>query len=330
MSDHPRKNAPDGRELSRQHLIVDLLEMGVNEGDHLALGVSFASIGLVKGGPNTLIDALLDVVGPGGTLIVPTYSQTFHLRRGKLRRLDFIFDPASTPSYTGLIAETIRTRKGAMRSRHPSNSMAAIGKEAGFLTKSHDETAGAYSPYSKLGQLGGRFLGIGVNDRLVGLRHQAQALAGLLNVLQPTHGVKYRDPDGRVRVFVRRDRGGCTKKLPGLVQPLRERGFITDGQIGMARSLLVPVRPALEAMTRMLEEDPTLNLCDDVACLWCREIERRMSLYPKIRHPVWFQVNGPARRLIAMTNALRISGWFPWRLGRLASRLIKLMETIKR
>ncbi len=63
--------------ISKESIIKDLESIGVNRGDHIGLSLSFKSVGYVKGGPSAFIDALLEIIGPEGTIMVPTYTNYF-------------------------------------------------------------------------------------------------------------------------------------------------------------------------------------------------------------------------------------------------------------
>ena len=79
---------------------------------HLPLGT-----GSVPGGADTVIDALLDAVGPHGTLCLPTLSYLFTTPESP------IFDVRSTPTNLGAIPEAFRRRPTAVRSVHPTHSV---------------------------------------------------------------------------------------------------------------------------------------------------------------------------------------------------------------
>jgi len=294
-------------EININRLIHDLKAIGVGPGDHLGLGISLKKIGRVTGGPNVLIDSLLEVVGAEGTLMIPAYTKNFHLSLLKGNRVNYVFDHLQTPVATGIVPETLRKRPDALRSRHPTNSVAAIGRYSDFLTKGHDERAPAYSPYSKLGQINGKILCIGIGDKLVGIRHQAQYSAGLLGIVPYRCGTYFRGQDGSKKLFIRKDKGGCVTTLPSLVTDLREKGFVRDGKIGHAESILVPAREALCNMTRRLKDNPTLNLCDDLFCLWCRELERRMKLYSLPGAFPKYQNNPFVRISLILINRIRLN-----------------------
>jgi aminoglycoside 3-N-acetyltransferase len=78
-------------------------------------------------------DALMDRLGPSGTLIVPTYTYSFP--RGDT------FDPGTTSSGMGLFAEWVREHPDSRRSADPSYSIAAIGANAVFHTADAPENS---------------------------------------------------------------------------------------------------------------------------------------------------------------------------------------------
>jgi aminoglycoside 3-N-acetyltransferase len=108
----------------------DLEALGVRRGGVLLVHSSLSSLGFVAGGAHTVIGALRMALGPEGTLVVPTHTWD---RPG---RGDFAFDVRSTPSCVGVISETFRAMPEAIRSLHPTHSVAAVGPMARDLTPS--------------------------------------------------------------------------------------------------------------------------------------------------------------------------------------------------
>lgn len=73
---------------------------------------------------NAHLNALLELLGPEGTLFVPTSSTN-------LCNTQTPFDPALTPSHDmGVFSEFVRTQKNAYRSFHPFWSVTGIGPRA--------------------------------------------------------------------------------------------------------------------------------------------------------------------------------------------------------
>jgi aminoglycoside N3'-acetyltransferase len=286
--------------ITKNQIASDLKSLGLKEGSHVAVSLSLKSIGFVEGGPDAFIDAVLDVIGPEGTLMMNTYTRLF-----PLSDIDpqYVFDPETTIPWTGIVPSTLMKRKNAIRSRHPACSVVALGKHARFLTEGHDEhVENEYLPYVKLAQTNGHYLCIGINDNFVAIRHEAQRRAGLFVVPKFT-GVMYKNRQGETKPFILRN-AICSVTQPLLVPQLVEMGIVKRGKIGMASSTLSPASELIEAMTSLLSEDPTLNLCSNAFCLECRELERRLNLYDRIRNPGFFQRNIAARKLIELRNKI--------------------------
>jgi aminoglycoside N3'-acetyltransferase len=285
-------------EISKDRIIEDLRKIGITEGDHVAVALSFKSIGYVKGGPEAFIEALLEAVGPDGTIMMNTYSQSFvtsEIATGH------IFDPKSTPVHTGLVPETFRKYRNSIRSLHPVLSVTANGKLAKYLTNGHRKSLDPYVPYLRLAKAGGKYLAIGLGNRLAAIRHEAQYRAGLFFKVPLYMGVRYKDKKGNVKIFLY-NYPPCPKKLTELVPNLIRMRILSEGKIGNANSLIASARELINSMTNMLKENPTLSLCDNMYCLRCRELERTMNLYQKIKNPKTFQRNLILRKAIAIRN----------------------------
>jgi aminoglycoside 3-N-acetyltransferase len=302
----------DQTRIGKAKLKKDLETMGIAKGDHVAVTLSFKSIGFVERGPDNFIDSLLEVIGPDGTLMMNTFTQVF-----PVYEVDpcFVFDYKSTPCVTGLVPETLRMRKEALRSKHPVCSVVAIGGKAKCLTEGHDEKASLFLPYLRLAQMGGKYLCIGLGNNLVAIRHEAQRLAGLFDVVRLFHGVQYLDEEGCTRMLVYNN-APCPRKLPDLVPKMQKAGVLTIGKIGNARSVVASADELLGYMAQKLQEDPTLTLCDDVGCLWCREAERKLNLYSSIKNPMYFQKIVVLRTFIALASNFRLRPYNYLSLGK--------------
>jgi len=60
--------------VSKEDIKASLRELRLKEGDMVGVHSSLSSFGYVEGGVDAVFDALLEVVGEEGTVVMPTYS----------------------------------------------------------------------------------------------------------------------------------------------------------------------------------------------------------------------------------------------------------------
>ena len=162
-----------GPRITKERIVEDLKKLGLKEGDNVLLHSSLKSIGYVKGGARTVIQAVVDVISPSGTLIVPTYSLKGTMY-ATCKTKNYIFDPHSSPTGLGNIPATFLNFHNKYRSIHPTHSVSAIGKNAKFITEAHHQassTFGADSPWDRLMKLNGKVMALGVTIWPIPLVH---------------------------------------------------------------------------------------------------------------------------------------------------------------
>ncbi|MBX9623570.1 MAG: AAC(3) family N-acetyltransferase, partial [Gemmataceae bacterium] len=197
---------------TRRRLAADLGRLGVRPGGVLIVHSSLSAVGYVPGGPAAVIGALADAVGPAGTLVLPTH--TWEWVEGGLRE----FDARTTPSCVGKLTEVFRALPGAVRSLHPTHSVAALGPDAEALTAGHEAAptpCGAGTPYATCLDRGGQILllgaGLGSNTAF----HTAEAEADLpyLMLDEPDRFVLVDQAGARHERAVRRHRPGVARRF---------------------------------------------------------------------------------------------------------------------
>jgi aminoglycoside 3-N-acetyltransferase len=156
----------------------DFLALGVRSGDVLLVHSSLSRLGWTVGGPVAVIDALLDILGEEGTLIMPSFSSGNTNPDGWqyppvpkewcpiIRKYMPAFQTDKTPTRgMGVIAETFRKYPSVIRSNHPISSFSALGKYAEFITKNHklESDLGEESPLARIYELDGKVLLLGVS-----------------------------------------------------------------------------------------------------------------------------------------------------------------------
>jgi len=163
--------------LTRAHLVEDLQRLGVTPGMVLLVHSAMGQVGEVLGGALTVIDALIEVLGPEGTLMMPTHTANTDPARWQnppvaeerweeIRRALPPYDPARSPTrHMGMVPELFRTLPGVARSGHPVGSFAATGPRASALLAPHglDDFFGEDSPIGRLYEAAGHVLLLGVD-----------------------------------------------------------------------------------------------------------------------------------------------------------------------
>nr|WP_221382468.1 AAC(3) family N-acetyltransferase [Actinoplanes polyasparticus] len=170
---------------TRESIAEDLRTLGLGAGATVLVHSSLRSLGWVCGGAVSVVRALLDVLGPDGTLVVPAFStQNRDPVRWAgpevppswfpaIRAAMPAYDPAVTSCRElGIVAETVRCWPGARRSPHPQTSFAGVGARAVQLMSRHELTSelGEQSPLAALEAAGAVVLLLGVGfDRCTAL-----------------------------------------------------------------------------------------------------------------------------------------------------------------
>lgn len=240
-------------------LVDDLRELGLGAGDRVVVHSSLRAVGRVEGGAETVVDALLEVLEPQGLLVVPTFTYTTER-----------FDPAREPGRTGAIAEAVRVRPGAVRSLHPTHSVAALGAGARELCANHESLAGTDvgSPLDRLARAGGHVLLLGVGHIANTTIHvgEFRAHAPYLSIpISPAWPSVHEIVTGNEVRTVRYERfPGCSRAFGVVERGLRERALIRDGRVGRAESQLILGEALIDEAVALLEADVQALLCAGV------------------------------------------------------------------
>ncbi len=242
---------------TRASLYEGLLGLGVARGSIVLLHSSMRAIGWVLGGAPTVVHAMLDVLGPDGTLVV--YTQTAENRcPSRWTRPQFprsmwariradmpAYDPVRTPSSTGRIAECVRNWPGAQRSLHPQTSFAAIGPAAAELLADHEleSPLGERSPLRKMEIAGARVLLLGVGwDRCTAFHLAEYRLPG---AAMYDNGCSVATETGRAWVTYRTTRLSAHDFGALGAAYERQRDEVTVYPIGQTQARLAPIDTAI-------------------------------------------------------------------------------------
>ncbi|MGW0971957.1 aminoglycoside N(3)-acetyltransferase [Streptomyces sp. NPDC002516] len=250
---------PTGPLVTRDTLAADLRALGVRAGETLLAHSSLSALGWVNGGAVTVVQGLLDALGPDGTLVVPTQSGDLSDPAlwsrppvpeewwPAIRATMPAYDPRVTPSRgVGVIPETVRTWPGALRSDHPETSFAALGPAAAAVVGGHavDCRLGERSPLARLEARGARVLLLGAGyDSCTGF-HLAE-----YRVPSPVVEVGRPSPTGWETV---REVSITSEMFAELGADFERDRPVVRGTVGAARARLFPLADAVAYAQRWL------------------------------------------------------------------------------
>jgi aminoglycoside 3-N-acetyltransferase len=252
--------------INREQFLAGLRALGLQSGDNLLVHGALSSFGHVEGGAQAVIDTLLRLLGPRGTLVMPYFLPLY----------EGVYDCAQPPlPYTGALPRQLRTQPGALLSVHPSHPVIALGPAAMQITDDHYQVSavGRGSPIDRLAKLAGKVLLLGVGQSANTTIHTGEAYAAV-----PYWGRSRPDrPTGRWMILSSGQRIWVPlPETPGdsagfvRIEPLLiERHLITLGRIGSARCWLMPGQPLIEAVVEYLGRDPAGLLCQQPDCAFC-------------------------------------------------------------
>jgi len=239
------KKLEERMRVTKEDIEEGLRRLGLGRNDLVMVHSSLSSLGYVVGGADAVIDALLETVGPEGTVAMPTYSiNAFKYVEEEDRCYELSeefmepYDPEKTPVWTGLLPETFRKRKNAIRSLSPRYSIAAIGPKAREMAE------GDWG--EKLQELDGYVLMLGVK-----ITNNSLAEGAAVYALGEA---------GYKEKIVRKGRYAITlgpwPDLTKMEELYKKEGVMKVGRIGQATARLLKARPMVSLTMEAVKSDP--------------------------------------------------------------------------
>jgi len=240
-------------------LKLRLTQIGITATDSLMVHANFGPDSGFRGTPLDLVNALVDLVGAKGNLLM--VSLPFRGAAYDYLALGKRFNVKKTISMMGLVTEMFRRREGTLRSLHPTHPVLAFGKDAQWLVAEHDRClypCGPGSPFDKFRQLKGKILFFDVSFGAITFFHYVEDL--LKDRLPfPVYddrlfSVTAVDSKGEIRMI---QSYAFNKEIPRGAQKLEAemllRGKLLKGRIGNSQLMLVTAEDVVACQTAMVE-----------------------------------------------------------------------------
>jgi aminopeptidase-like protein/aminoglycoside N3'-acetyltransferase len=170
--------------LAENDVIRALKEVGLCPGDIVFFLVSHEALGMTPPGPfgdrscGLLLAAMRDVIGPEGTLLMPSFTLSFCNNED--------FDVESTPAIRGEwstsleLLESFRRHAGVVRSVEPNYAVCGMGPDADRLLKELPNVSfGQDCLYERLMTVGGKICGIGASLGVSPFLHFVEEAVGV-------------------------------------------------------------------------------------------------------------------------------------------------------
>lgn len=218
---------------------------------------SLSALGPVEGGAETVVDAILQSIGPDGTLIVPAFRDSVWGDPDEFTNSDCECTAndglctSSQPGFQGIIPETVRRRSGSLRSCHPTHSWVGLGRSARELLKNHHLSptpCGSGNPFEMMTDNDCVLL-LGVMVDRVTLWHyyeERQRVPYLGHYWQTERHLNHCVPGVRLQY-----------EFPGILQEVcNAAGILKTGTVGKSSSGLMTIGDFKRFMATIIADNP--------------------------------------------------------------------------
>lgn len=166
----PKRDRSKDPEIDKAAILAALKDVGVAAGDTLLVHSSLSACGRIVGGAQTIIEAIIEAVGPDGNFFVPTFQRSECYLNGINKRWDhrpsdFRDRASEAVRWVGTLPlEFMRLYPDAPRGVHLSHSWAGWGKKVADVLSRQTEDEPPFSDNScpiVVKDMGGKILHFG-------------------------------------------------------------------------------------------------------------------------------------------------------------------------
>jgi aminoglycoside 3-N-acetyltransferase len=224
-----------------------LREMGLSDADSVYIHSAFNPFNGCLGGPMSIINCILNVIGDSGNLMMVSMPYTGYtvdyLKAGKT------FDVTKTESSMGIITEVFRRKKDVVRSLNPAHPILAFGPDAEWIISDHEKTmysCGKGSPFEKMLELNAKAILFDVPFWIMTFFHFLEDKfedCSPVNVyeVEPIESTVINSNGDRIAVktYVSSKEARKTRSARVLEQELKNRNQMKTAKIGNTKLILV-------------------------------------------------------------------------------------------
>ena len=238
-------------------LLDQLKQLNIDPKGILLIHSSLKSMGEIEGGADTVLDVLSDYMKEG-LLVLPTHTWSYINAKNPKYYVE------DSPSCIGILPELFRKRKGAIRSLHPTHSVAALGKGSKEFVKGNEEfdtPCARNSPWGKLLDHKATIMLIGVDLRRNTFIHGVEEWADIPGRFSKEREILYTVlPDStEIKVPSYRHFGDSWSEYFWKVDDLFvEYGVMYKGKFGDATVRICDTQGMTKILFQMLEINPDL------------------------------------------------------------------------
>ncbi len=241
--------------LTKQDITAFMREAGIKESDTVTIHCSLRAIGKIENGADGLIDGIRDYLRDG-LFLVPTHTWR------TVNRDNPYFDVKTSVPCIGTLAEVAAFRPDAVRSLHPTHSLAGFGSRAANYLQGEEHSASPAPLGGALNRLyeeNGKILLVGVGHERNTYLHAVDERFDIPNRLHPDPFViTVKDQNGRetkTPPYRRHYTEGLpycvSEHYPNLKAAFEYMGAVTYAQLGNALVYCCDARRMTDAIKRL-------------------------------------------------------------------------------
>ena len=265
--------------LSFREFASGLKQLDLDRTKPVIVHASLSAFGDVRGGAETILGALLltadAIVMPAftfNTMVIPEVGPgdngLIYSSGRDTNRLAVPFrHDLPADKMMGILADTLRKHPNARRSDHPILSFSGINVDEALKAQTLKDPL---TPIEVLMDRGGWILLLGVDHTCNTSIHYAEKIAGRRSFIRWAiiPGGKIVECPGFP---------GCSDGFKPAVEFLAP--ITREVRIGDTKVVALPIRPMVEILAQVIQEDPVALLCKNDECLRCQAVKRAVSIH---------------------------------------------------